>query len=39
MELHYGLHFKKFTFNILIENKPGAYSIEFIQAGNPLGLD
>ena len=26
---------KKFNINILIDNKPGVYAVEFFQAGNP----
>ena len=26
---------EQFNFNKLIENKPGGYSVEFIEAGNP----
>ena len=30
---------KQFNFNNLIDNKPGAHSLEFIQAGNPRNKD
>ena len=31
--------YKKNNFNEMIDNKPGAYSVEFIQAGNPSNKD
>ena len=35
-----GLHYKKqLNFNKLIDSKPGAYSVEFIQAGNLSNKD
>ena len=34
-----GLHKKQFNFNKLIDNKPGAYSVEFIQTDNPSSKD
>ena len=33
------LHKKKSNFNKLIDNKPGAYSVEFIQPDNPSNKD
>ena len=37
--ISYGYIKKQFNFNKLIDDKPGAYSVEFIQAGNPSNKD
>ena len=33
------LHKKQFNFNKLVDNRPGVYSVVFIQTVNPLNKD